>query len=60
MNQIVDTLISALGFTRRDQTANDLQMATSSPMIDLRVTDLALVVGGGGDDTGPRGGWIAA
>ena len=58
MNQIVDTLISALGITRRDQAANDLPTATSSPMVELPVADLALV-GGGGDDNGPRGGWLA-
>ncbi len=59
MNQIVNTLISALGFTQRVQAPNDLMTIASSPMIKLEVADLAQVVGG--DDTnGPRGGWIVA
>jgi hypothetical protein len=58
MNQIVDSLISALGWTRRDQAANDLITAAHAPMVKLEAADLALIVGGGnGDDNGPRGGW---
>jgi hypothetical protein len=59
MNQIVDSLISALGWSRRDQAANDLTTAPRAPMVKLEAADLALIVGGTttGDDTGPRGGW---
>jgi len=58
MNQIVDSLISALGWVRRDQAGNDLITAAHAPMVKLEDADLALIVGGGsGDDSGPRGGW---
>ena len=59
MNQIVNTLISVLGFTQRAQAPNDLMTIASSPMIKLDVADFALVVGGDATN-GPRGGWIVA
>jgi len=58
MNQIVNSLISALGIARRDQVANDLHAIGLTPMIELDAAKLALIVGGD-DDTGPRGGWKA-
>ena len=57
MNQIVNTLISALGISRRDQTANELHSTSLAPMTVLDGAKLALVAGGDGDDQGPRGGW---
>ncbi|MEO5687665.1 MAG: hypothetical protein ABIR54_09895 [Burkholderiaceae bacterium] len=59
MNQIVNTLISALGISRRDQAANDLHSTESAPMMELDAAKFSLVVGGDGEDTGPRGGWKA-
>lgn len=60
MNQIVDTLIAALRTTRRGRAVNSLQSAATAPMVALHFADLKTVVGGAGDDTGPRGGWKAA
>jgi hypothetical protein len=62
MNQIVNTLISALGFERRSRAANDLRSDAYSPMTELRGASLAFVVGGDGDAVagGPRGGWKAS
>ena len=58
MNQIVNTLISALGIARRDRAANDLHVRHTLSMVELDAKDLAHVVGG--DTDGPRGGWINA
>ena len=59
MNQIVNILISALGIPRRDQATNDLNSRGKAPMVELCTAALAQVVGGDGEDTGPRGGWKA-
>ncbi len=59
MNQIVNTLITALGMSRRGQTATDLNAAKPAPMVELDVAKCLLIIGGDGEDTGPRGGWKA-
>ena len=59
MNQIVNTLISAIGFSRRDRAAIDLNSGNSAPMVELQATQLGQIVGGDGEDNGPRGGWKA-
>jgi hypothetical protein len=55
MNQIVNTLISALGIALRDQAGNDLHPFQSTPMVELDAKHLVQIVGG--DDDGPRTGW---
>jgi hypothetical protein len=59
MNQLVNTLISALGISRRDQTTNDSKFVGMNPMIELDAEMLVRVVGGDGEVNGPRGGWKA-
>jgi len=59
MNQIVNTLISAICISRRNQATNDLHSTIASPMIELSGESLALIAGGDGMivNGGPRGGW---
>lgn len=55
MNQIVKTLISALGISRRDQATDGLKVSSQAAMTVIDLPCLALIAGG--DDFGPRGGW---
>ena len=58
MTNIANTLISALSFARRNQTATARYCIETSPMRQLSAEELRDVAGG--DETGPRGGWKAA
>lgn len=58
MNYLANTLISALGFTRRNQAASDRYCSEFTSMRQLSADELRSVVGG--DETGPRGGWKVA
>ena len=55
MNQIVKTLISALGISRRDQASDDLLGVAAAPMNVIEQASLHRIAGG--EDFGPRGGW---
>jgi len=58
MNQIANTLISALRSSLWNQTAIEQDSVATPPMRQLSADELRGVIGGD-DSTGPRGGWIA-
>ncbi len=55
MNQIVNTLISALGISRRNQATDERCVVAMAPMTVIESARLASIAGG--DELGPRGGW---
>ena len=55
MNYLATIVISALGLTRREQSATDRNSPESAPMQQLSADELRNIAGGAVD--GPRGGW---
>lgn len=56
MNYLANILISALGLTRREQSATDRNCVEAAPMQQLSADELHNIAGGD-ETTGPRGGW---